>query len=196
MFGVEYFILWGCCPGHSRIFSSIQGFAGGTSGKESTYQCRKHKSHGLNPWVEKMPWSRKWRPTPVFLPGEFHGERSLVTVQGAIRSHMLLSNWALVDFSMLIAHPQQSQPKMFPDIFQYPLGERAENHSQLRITEPQKQILKAEIPKFILNLNLSSDPDLSSHHSPGPQQWLFTVTPSVYFLFYSQHDLLKISITL
>ena len=32
----------------------------------------------FNPWVGKMPWRRKWQPTPVFLPREFHGERSLV----------------------------------------------------------------------------------------------------------------------
>ena len=31
----------------------------------------------FNPWVEKMPWRRKWQPTPVFLPGEFQGQRSL-----------------------------------------------------------------------------------------------------------------------
>ena len=29
-------------------------------------------------WVEKIPWRRKWQPTPVFLPGEFHGQRILV----------------------------------------------------------------------------------------------------------------------
>ena len=28
-------------------------------------------------WVRKMPWRREWLPTPVFLPGEFHGQRSL-----------------------------------------------------------------------------------------------------------------------
>ena len=33
---------------------------------------------GFNPWVRKIPWSRKWQPTPVFLPGESHGQRSLV----------------------------------------------------------------------------------------------------------------------
>ena len=32
---------------------------------------------GLNPWVGKIPWSRKWQPTPVFLSGEFHGQGSL-----------------------------------------------------------------------------------------------------------------------
>ena len=31
-----------------------------------------------NPWAREIPWRREWRPTPVFLPGEFHGHRSLV----------------------------------------------------------------------------------------------------------------------
>ena len=34
--------------------------------------------HELNLWVKKIPLSRKWQPTPVFLPGKFHGQRSLV----------------------------------------------------------------------------------------------------------------------
>ena len=33
---------------------------------------------GLDPWVGKIPWRRKWQPTPVFLPGESHGRRSQV----------------------------------------------------------------------------------------------------------------------
>jgi len=33
---------------------------------------------GFNPWLEKIPWRREWLPTPVFLPGEFRGQRSLV----------------------------------------------------------------------------------------------------------------------
>ena len=33
---------------------------------------------GVDPWVGKIPWRRKWLLTPVFLPGEFHGQRSLV----------------------------------------------------------------------------------------------------------------------
>jgi len=31
----------------------------------------------FDPWVRKTPWRRKWQPTPVFLPGESHGQRSL-----------------------------------------------------------------------------------------------------------------------
>ena len=31
----------------------------------------------FNPWVREIPWRRKWQPTPVFWPGESHGQRSL-----------------------------------------------------------------------------------------------------------------------
>jgi len=37
-------------------------------------QCRKP---GFDLWVRKIPWRRKRQPTPVFLPGEFHGLRNL-----------------------------------------------------------------------------------------------------------------------
>ena len=37
-------------------------------------QCRRP---GFDPWVRKIPWRREWLPTPVFLPEEFHGQRSL-----------------------------------------------------------------------------------------------------------------------
>ena len=33
---------------------------------------------GFDPWDGKIPWRRAWQPTPVFLPGESHGQRSLV----------------------------------------------------------------------------------------------------------------------
>ena len=32
----------------------------------------------FDPWVRKIPWRREWQPSPVFLPGESHGQRSLV----------------------------------------------------------------------------------------------------------------------
>ena len=35
--------------------------------------------HRFNPWVGNIPWRRKWWPTPVFLPGESHGQRSPVS---------------------------------------------------------------------------------------------------------------------
>ena len=33
---------------------------------------------GFDPWVWKIPWRKKWQPTPAFLPGKSHGQRSLV----------------------------------------------------------------------------------------------------------------------
>ena len=45
--------------------------------KESSCQCRRCNRRRFNSWVRKIPWSRKWQPTPVFLPGKAHGQRSL-----------------------------------------------------------------------------------------------------------------------
>ena len=53
------------------------GFPGGASGKELTYQCRRHKRCGFDPWVGKIPWRRSWQPTPVFLPGKSYGQKIL-----------------------------------------------------------------------------------------------------------------------
>ena len=35
------------------------------------------KRHRFDPWIRKIPWRRAWQPTPVFLPGESHGQKSL-----------------------------------------------------------------------------------------------------------------------
>ena len=49
----------------------------GSSGEESACQCRRAKTLGFDPWVEKIPWMRKWQLTPIFLSGQSHGQRSL-----------------------------------------------------------------------------------------------------------------------
>ena len=54
----------------------IIGLPGGSAGKEPACQCRRHR---FDPWVGKILWRRKWQPTPVFLSGKFHGQRSLVS---------------------------------------------------------------------------------------------------------------------
>ena len=53
---------WQCGPWEERSLSQFQ----------RRKRCR------FNPWVRKIPWSRKWQSIPVFLPGKFHGQRSLV----------------------------------------------------------------------------------------------------------------------
>ena len=52
-------------------------FPGGASSKEHAYQCRRLKNCRFDPWVGKIPWRGTWQPTPLFLPGESHGQRSL-----------------------------------------------------------------------------------------------------------------------
>ena len=71
-------------PGRSRKYlkktgnkgdnKGITGFPHCATSKEPTCQCRRYETHGFDPWVGKIPWRRKWQPTPVFL----HGQRSLV----------------------------------------------------------------------------------------------------------------------
>ena len=66
MYYILIFILWHI------------GLPGGASGKEPAYQCRRHNRLGFNPWVRKIPWRRARQLTPVVLPGESHGQRTLV----------------------------------------------------------------------------------------------------------------------
>ena len=47
------------------------------SGKEYACQCRRCWRCRFNPWIRKIPWWRKWQPTPLFLLGKFYGQRSL-----------------------------------------------------------------------------------------------------------------------
>ena len=53
------------------------------SGKGSACQSRRYRRLRFDPWVGKIPRRREWLPSPVFLPGKSHGQRSLVpTVRG------------------------------------------------------------------------------------------------------------------
>ena len=51
----------------------IMGFPGGSNGSI----CLQCKRPGFDPWSGKIPWRREWQPTPVFLSGQSHGQRSL-----------------------------------------------------------------------------------------------------------------------
>ena len=59
----------------SLTHSSLEeGFPGGSAVKNLPAM---QKLQETNPWVWKVPWRRAWQPTPVFLPGESHGQRSM-----------------------------------------------------------------------------------------------------------------------
>ena len=57
----------------------------------------------FNPWGEKMPWRRKWQPTPVFLPGEFQGQRSLAGSSPWGRKRVR-HNWVTFTFTLMLAN--------------------------------------------------------------------------------------------
>jgi len=61
------------------------------SSKESACQCRRHRRYGFNPYVGKIPWRRKWQPTPLFLPGKSHGQWSLVVMGSQRVGHDLMT---------------------------------------------------------------------------------------------------------
>ena len=63
---------------HRTLVDDWWGLLCRLSDKESTHQCRRHR---FDSWVGKIPWRKKWQPTPVFLPGESHGQRSLAGLQ-------------------------------------------------------------------------------------------------------------------
>ena len=62
------------------------------SGKESACQCKSPRRRRFDPWVRKSPWRRKWQPTPIFLPGELHGQRSLAGY--TLCGHRVRRDWA------------------------------------------------------------------------------------------------------
>ena len=79
-----YLLLWQIEWGWWRAFkthsNAIKGFPWWLSGKNQPVNAGDTGEEGRwgSEWVRKIPWRRKWQPTPVFLPGKTHGEGSLV----------------------------------------------------------------------------------------------------------------------
>ena len=69
-----------CCLGHLPFIRYLQTicFESGPILDDGASQVAQWERPGLDPCLGKIPWSRKWQPTPVFLPGESCGQRSLV----------------------------------------------------------------------------------------------------------------------
>ena len=87
-------ILWGGLRWKwHELVCILKGYSGFSS-KEFTCQCTRLKRLRFALWVGKIPWSRKWQPTPVFLPGESHGQRSLVGCSPWDRKESDMTEWA------------------------------------------------------------------------------------------------------
>ena len=67
-------------------------FLGGTSDQEPACPCRRHKKHGFDLRVGKIPWRRAWQLMPVLLPGECHRQRSLAGYRPW--DHRVGHNWS------------------------------------------------------------------------------------------------------
>ena len=67
--------------------------------KEFACQCRRL---GFNPWVRKIPWRRKWKPTAVFLPEKFHGHRTLAGYSPwGCKEHRIVLSSPLDDYTTI-----------------------------------------------------------------------------------------------
>ena len=75
-----YLLSFPSCACYPPLYThwSFPGDTSGTSTSGTSCQCRRHNRLEFDPWVRKIPWSRKWQPMSVFLPGKYHGQRSLV----------------------------------------------------------------------------------------------------------------------
>ena len=76
-----------------NIYIITLGFPDGASGKEPAGQRRICKRHRFNPWVGKISWRRASQPTPVFLPGESHWQKSLVGYSSWGRKELNTTEW-------------------------------------------------------------------------------------------------------
>ena len=67
-----------------------QGFPGWLRWQRIYLQCRRP---GFDPWVKKVPWRRDWLPTPLFLPGKSHGQRTLAGYSPCSCKESYMTEW-------------------------------------------------------------------------------------------------------
>ena len=112
------------CIYKQHIICFLIYFPGGSDGKESSCQYRRHQ---FDPWVRKIPWRREWQPTPVFLPGESPGQRSLVgysqwghkesdTTEQYNSNLFTGERWHLMDMVQPIYFPPLQEEKVRPTV--------------------------------------------------------------------------------
>jgi len=93
-------------PLKDRILGKGDSLA--VSGKEPACQYRRRKGQGFDPLVGRIPWGRKWQTTPVFLPGESHGQRSLACYHRVAKSQTQLNDLAHRKISLNSIPPKSS----------------------------------------------------------------------------------------
>ena len=117
------------------IFSWVLDFPGGCV-KES---ASKHRRCGFDPWIRKIPWRRKWKPTPVFLPGKSHEQRSL----------MGYSPWAHKESDTQFSSVTQSCPTLC-DSMDHSMPGFPVHHQLLELTQSMSMDLVLPLNHLIL----------------------------------------------
>ena len=88
--GRKWMPYWNCIS-HNSVLKKAKlqgkrvGFPGGSVAKDSACQSRRLGTCVFDPWVRKIPWRRKWQPTPAFLPGESHGRGAWLASGNRVR---------------------------------------------------------------------------------------------------------------
>ena len=85
----------------SRTWFQNPGLLRWCSGEESACQCRRPKRCVFSPWVGETPWSRARQPTPVFLPGKPHGQKTWWV-------HSVTKSWARLK-QLISTHPEYTK---------------------------------------------------------------------------------------
>ena len=79
-----------------------------------TFPLLPYKRSGFYPWFGKIPWRREWLPTPVFLPGESHGQRNLVGCKELDTTEWLTLSLSQKRFLFYLPHPSPFCPSLGP----------------------------------------------------------------------------------
>ena len=81
--------------------------------KESACQYRRHRRHGFEPCVRKIPWSRKWSPTLVFLPRKLHGQEKLAGYSPRGHKGLDMTEQACTSKTMTLEELKQFLPSLY-----------------------------------------------------------------------------------
>ena len=149
------------------------------------------------PWVGKIPWRRKWQPTSVFLPGEFHGPRSLVGYSPWGRKKTRLSDFTQFSYqernqqrvkagAQTTGPPENIQSSNFKQDTAMNFSQTAE-YSRVYILDvhgtnrqntcaPTTQFKKKEIVKLWKP---------SIHRREEPRSWIWCQSLAFFFFFFN-----------
>ena len=91
-------------------YSCFTGLPRWLSGKEPACQGMRPRRHRFDPWAKKIPWRREWQPTPVFLPGQPHGQRNLARYSPQSRKrvrHAFVTKQQQLLYNVVLVSTQQ-----------------------------------------------------------------------------------------